>query len=342
MVSKIMEVDYGNAASLHKKGMDAERYVKHAKAEIAATLHVEPRNIFFTSGGTESNNWALTGAALANRRAGMKIVTTTVEHPSVRNTVRFLEEMGFTAAWLPVDRDGIVRMEDLIEAVTTDTILVSVMYVNNEIGAVEPIEAIGEFLSREWPEVWFHVDAIQAYGKYPIYPGKAKIDLLSVSGHKIHGPKGIGFLYVSDRVRLKPLLYGGGQQKGMRSGTENVPGEAGLGLAAEIMYKNLEANVTRMYQRKAELTEGLEQIEGAHVNGKKGRGSAPHIVSCSFDGVRSEVLLHALEERKIYVSSGSACSSSHPSEVSTLLAIGLPKEKQEGTIRFSFSEETTA
>ncbi len=341
LITKIMEEDYGNAASLHKKGMDAERYVKEAKEKIAATLHVEPRNIFFTSGGTESNNWALTGAALANRRAGMKIVTTTVEHPSVRNTVRFLEEMGFTAAWLPVDRDGIVRMEELEKAVTPDTILVSVMYVNNEIGAVEPIAEIGAWLKKNRPGTLFHVDAIQAYGKYDIRPKKLGIDLMSVSGHKLHGPKGVGFLYVADNVKIRPLLYGGGQQKGMRSGTENVPGEAGMGLAAEIMYKNLAANVASMYARKQRLTEGLEEIEGAHVNGKKGQESAPHIVSCSFEGVRSEVLLHALEAEGIFVSSGSACASSHPSEITTLLAIGLKKEEQEGTIRFSLSEWTT-
>ena len=341
LVTKIMEEDYGNAASLHKKGMDAERYVKRAKEQIAQTLHVEPKNIFFTSGGTESNNWAITGSALANRRAGTKIVTTSIEHPSVRNVVRFLEDFGFTAVYLPVDRDGIVRLEDLEEAVTPDTILVSVMYVNNEIGAVQPIAEIGSWLKKNRPDTLFHVDAIQAYGKYDIRPKKLGIDLLSASGHKLHGPKGAGFLYIADHVKIKPLLLGGGQQKGMRSGTENVPGEAGLGLAAEILYKNRAANVTSMYARKQRLTEGLEQIEGAHINGKKGQESAPHIVSCSFDGVRSEVLLHALEAEHIYVSSGSACASSHPSEITTLLAIGLKKEEQEGTIRFSLSEWTT-
>ena len=341
LITKIMEEDYGNAASLHKKGMDAEHYVKEAKEQIARTLHVEAKNIFFTSGGTESNNWAITGSALANRRAGMKIVTTSVEHPSVRNVFRFLSEFGFEAVYLPVDRNGIVRMEELEEAVTPDTILVSVMYVNNEIGAVEPIAEIGSWLKKNRPDTLFHVDAIQAYGKYDIRPKKLGIDLMSASAHKLHGPKGAGFLYVADRVKLKPLLYGGGQQKGMRSGTENVPGEAGLGLAAEILYKNLSANVASMYARKQRLTEGLEKIEGAHVNGKKGQESAPHIVSCSFDGVRSEVLLHALEAEHIFVSSGSACASSHPSEITTLLAIGLKKEEQEGTIRFSLSEWTT-
>ena len=341
LVEKIMEEDYGNAASLHRKGMDAERYVKTAKEQIAVTLRVEPKNIFFTSGGTESNNWAITGAAFANRRAGMKIVTTSVEHPSVRNVVRALEDFGFQTVYLPVDRDGIVRMEDLEAAVTPDTILVSVMYVNNEIGAVEPVGEIGDWLKKNRPDTLFHVDAIQAYGKYDIRPKKLGIDLLSASGHKLHGPKGVGFLYVADRVKIRPLLYGGGQQKGMRSGTENVPGEAGLGLAAEILYKNRAANVAAMYARKERLIKGLEQIEGAHVNGKKGQDSAPHIVSCSFDGVRSEVLLHALEAENIFVSSGSACASSHPSEITTLLAIGLQKEEQEGTIRFSFSEWTT-
>ena len=341
LVQRIMEEDYGNAASLHRKGMDAERCVKTAKEQIAATLRVEPRNIFFTSGGTESNNWALMGAALAKRRTGTRIVTTTVEHPSVRNTVRFLEEMGFTAVYLPVDAYGIVRMEDLEEAVTPDTILVSVMYVNNEIGALEPIAEIGAWLKKNRPDTLFHVDAIQAYGKYDIRPKKLGIDLMSVSGHKLHGPKGVGFLYVADNVKIRPLLYGGGQQKGMRSGTENVPGEAGMGLAAEIMYKNLRENVTSMYARKRRLTEGLERIEGVRINGKKGQESAPHIVSASFEGVRSEVLLHALEAEGIFVSSGSACASSHPSEITTLLAIGLPKEAQEGTIRFSLSEWTT-
>ena len=341
LMTKIMEEDYGNAASLHKKGMDAERYVKTAKEQIAATLRVDAKNIFFTSGGTESNNWAITGAALAKRRAGMKIVTTTVEHPSVRNVFRFLEEFGFQAEYLPVDQDGLVRLEDLKRVVTPDTILVSVMYVNNEIGAVEPIAEIGTWLKKNRPGTLFHVDAIQAYGKYDIRPKKLGIDLMSVSGHKLHGPKGVGFLYIADGVKIRPLLQGGGQQKGMRSGTENVPGEAGMGLAAEMMYKNRTANIASMYARKQRLTEGLEQIEGAHVNGKKGQESAPHIVSCSFDGVRSEVLLHALEAENIFVSSGSACASSHPSEITTLLAIGLKKEEQEGTIRFSLSEWTT-
>ena len=341
LMIRVMQEDYGNAASLHQKGVDAERYVRRAKDQIAATLKCEPKQIFFTSGGTESNNWALIGTALANRRAGTHLITTLVEHPSVKNTMKFLEENGFTVTWLPVDENGLVSVDTVRDALRPDTILVSVMYVNNEIGAVEPIREIGEMLHKTRPEVLFHVDAIQAYGKYAIHPKQEFIDLLSVSGHKLHGPKGIGFLYIADRVKIRPLLYGGGQQKGLRSGTENVPGEAGLGLAAEKAYKCLDENCARMREVKNRMIAGLQEIPDTHLNGRTGADSAPHILSCSFDGVRSEVLLHALEEKGIYVSSGSACASSHPSEINTLLGIGLPKERQEGTLRFSFCEANT-
>ena len=342
LVLQCMNEEYGNAASLHLKGVEAEKRVRTAKEEIAATLHCEPKQIYFTSGGTESNNWAIFGTAEALRRQGTHLITTAVEHPSVKNPMRALEERGFSVTYLRPNRDGKVSVEDLKQAFRPDTSLVSVMFVNNEIGAVEPVAEIGEFLAKERPDVYFHVDAIQAYGKYEILPKKWHIDLLSVSGHKIHGPKGVGFLYVADRVKLKPLIYGGGQQKGMRSGTENVPGEAGLGLAAKECYAHRAETVERMYELKDRLAEGLSTIPGTHINGKKDKDSAPHILSCSFEGVRSEVLLHALEERGIYVSSGSACASSHPSEINTLLAIGLKKEEQEGTIRFSFSRDTTA
>jgi len=341
LMKKIMDEDYGNAASLHRKGAEAEKYVRRAKEQIAETLKCAPGNIYFTSGGTESNNWAIRGTAEAYRRSGKHLITTAIEHPSVKNTMRYLEEQGYEVTWLPTDRDGIVSPEDLKNALREDTILVSVMQVNNEIGAVEPIAEIGELLHREKPDVIFHVDAIQSYGKFRIYPRRAHIDLLSVSGHKLHGPKGVGFLYVSDRMKLRPLIYGGGQQKGMRSGTENVPGEAGLGLAAEKIYRDFDRNVGHLYTLKERLASGLQKIDGAKINGRYDRSSAPQILSCSFPGIRSEVLLHALEDRGIYVSSGSACSSSHPSEISTLLSIGLSKEEQEGTIRFSLSIHST-
>ena len=341
LLVKCMEEDYGNAASLHKKGIDAEKYIKTAKEQIAATLRVEPKNIYFTSGGTESNNWALIGGAEANKRAGRHLITTCVEHASIKNVMRYLEDQGYEVTYLPVNEFGEVKLETLISAIRPDTILVSVMAVNNEIGAVEPIDEIGKWLKNNRPDILFHVDAIQAYGKYDIFPKRSHIDMLSVSGHKFHAPKGTGFLYVADGVKLKPYIFGGGQQKGMRSGTENVPGDAGIGLAAEMMYRDREENVAKMYENKFRLIEGLEKLEGTRVNGRKDESSAPHIVSCSFTGVRSEVLLHALEAKGIFVSSGSACSSSHPSEINTLLAIGLKKEEQDGTIRFSFSEQTT-
>lgn len=341
LMEKCMAEDYGNPASLHLKGMQAEKYVKTAREQIAKTLKCEAKEIFFTSGGSESNNWALIGAAFANRRAGTHLITTSVEHPSVKNTMKFLSENGFSVTYLPVDEGGAVSLDSLKEALRDDTILVSVMYVNNEIGTVEPVPEIGAWLKKNRPDVVFHVDAIQAYGKYRIFPKKEGIGLLSVSGHKLHGPKGVGFLYVDPRVKIRPLIYGGGQQKGMRSGTENVPGEAGIGLSAEILYKNIDENVRKMRALKARLSAGLQTIGGTTLNGPDTDGAAPHILSCSFENVRSEVLLHALEEKGIYVSSGSACASSHPSEISTLLAIGLSKSAQEGTIRFSLSEENT-
>jgi len=341
LIIRIMQEDYGNAASLHRKGVEAEKYVREAKEWIGETLKVDPKTIFFTSGGTESNNWALIGTATANQRSGKHLITTSVEHPSIKNTMKYLESIGFEVTYLPVDHDGILSLDTLKNAIREDTTLVSVMAVNNEIGALEPIDEIGEMLHKEYPHVIFHVDAIQAYGKIRIYPKRQHIDLLSVSGHKLYGPKGSGFLYIDPRVKIRPLIFGGDQQKGMRSGTENVPGEAGIGLAAKLLFENFDQNVEGLYARKFQLINGLETIEGTVINGKKDKNSAPQIVSCRFDGIRSEVLLHALEDQGIYVSSGSACSSAHPSEANTLLAIGLDKAGQEGTIRFSFSNHTT-
>ena len=336
IVVRTMTEDYGNAAAKHRKGMEAEQYIRTARAEIAKTLKVADKEILFTSGGSESNNMALIGTALANQRAGKHLITTAIEHPSVYNPMAYLEEQGFEVTFLPVDRDGHISLEELEKAVRPDTILVSVMYVNNEVGAVEPVEAISQVIKRKNPQVIFHVDAIQAYGKYRIRPKSQGIDLLSVSGHKIHGPKGVGFLYINSGVRIRPLIYGGGQQNGLRSGTENVPGVAGLGVAAREMYQDLEAKVAHLITLKDYLTDRLEELEGVRVNSKKGVESAPQIVSASFDGVRSEVLLHALEDKGIYVSSGSACSSHHPGVSGTLKGIGLAPSDLDATLRFSF------
>ena len=340
MVKVLME-DYGNPSSLHMKGVEAENYIKEAKKKIAKTLKVDEKEILFTSGGTESNNTALIGAALANKRAGNHIITTSIEHASVSAVTGYLEELGFRVTYLKVDADGIISLDELREAVCEDTILVSMMMVNNEIGAVEPIEEAIKVIKEKNPNTLVHVDAIQAYGKYRIFPKKLGIDMLSVSGHKIHAPKGTGFLFIKDKTKVKPLIYGGGQQKGMRSGTENVPGVAALGEAAEEIYENFEEKIDHLYQIKQRFVEGVLKIEGVSVNGKTGRDSAPQIVSVSIDGVRSEVMLHTLEDRKIYVSAGSACSSNKPSVSHTLANIGLKGGLLDSTIRFSFSVHTT-
>ena len=335
-VVNAMTVDYGNAAARHMKGVEAERLIKEARAEIAKSLKVQEKEILFTSGGTESNNTALIGAAFANQRAGKHLITTGVEHASIYNTMEFLREQGFEITYLPVDSYGCISLEELAQAVREDTILVSVMYVNNEIGAVEPVEEISKVIKAKNPKTLFHVDAIQAYGKYVIRPKKQGIDLLSVSGHKIHGPKGVGFLYIDEKAKVRPILFGGGQQKGMRSGTENVPGCAGLGAAVREVYRDHEAKIEKLYQIRERLIAGLKELPGVTINGHEGRENAPQIVSASFEGVRSEVLLHALEDRGVYVCYGSACSVNHPGVSGTLKGIGVKKELLDSTIRFSF------
>ncbi len=333
--------DYGNPSSMHLRGVEAEKYVKEARENIAKTLKVDEKEIVFTSGGTESNNMAIIGTVLANRRAGNHIITTAVEHASVHNTMEFLAEQGFRITYLNVNESGVINIKDLEDAICDDTILISVMYVNNEIGSVMPISEIAEVIKAKKPDVVFHVDAIQAYGKYHIYPRRMGIDLLSVSGHKIHGPKGSGFLYIRDKLKIKPIIYGGGQQKGMRSGTENVPGIAGIGVAAKKIYENFDENIDRLYELKDYLIDELSKIENVRIHSKKGRDFAPQIVNASFVGVRSEVLLHSLEDRKIYVSAGSACSTNKHTVSATLKGIGLDFDEIESAIRFSFCIFTT-
>lgn len=341
MVMKVMREDFGNPSALHTKGVEAEHYVKEARAFFAKNLKVDEKEICFTSGGTESNNLALIGTTMANRRAGNHLITTSVEHASVDNTMKHLEEQGFRVTYLPVDEYGVVSLEALKEALCPETILVSVMYVNNEVGAVQPVDEIARIVKEYNPNTIFHVDAIQAYGKYRIYPKKEGIDLLSVSGHKIHGPKGTGFLYVNSKVKIHSIVFGGGQQKGLRSGTENVPGIAGMAEAAAECYENLEEKIDRLYALKDRFVSQVSALEGTKVNGHTGRDSAPQIVSVSFRDVRSEVLLHALEEKGIYVSAGSACSSNKPSVSRTLKNMEIDKELLGSTLRFSFCFDTT-
>ena len=341
LMTRIMCEDYGNPSSLHRKGVEAEKYIRYAKEVIAKNLKVNEKEIIFTSGGTESDNLALRGCAYANCRSGRHLITTQIEHPAILQTMKHLEEEGFKVTYLPVDSKGCIRLEDLERAITGETILVSIMHTNNEVGSLQPIEEAGALIKRMNPRILFHVDAVQGYGKFRIHPKKMKIDLLSVSGHKIHGPKGIGFLYVDEKVKIKPILFGGGQQGGTRSGTENVPGAAGLAKAVEMIYQNLDEEVGRLYELKQTFVEGVKKIDDVIVNGHPDETGAPHVVSVSIRGVRSEVLLHALEDKGIYVSAGSACSAHKPQPSATLQAMGVDRELLGSTIRFSFSVFTT-
>ena len=341
---QVMEKDFGNPSSRHTKGIEAEGYVTKAVQQIAGTLKCQPKEIILTSGGTESNNMALIGTALANQRAGKHVITTRIEHASIHEPFGRLEQMGYEAQYLPVDHNGHLQPEMLEEAVREDTLLVSVMMVNNEMGAVEDIKKLVAVAKQKNPNVIFHVDAIQAYGKYKIVPKRLGIDLMSVSGHKIHGPKGSGFLYVRDGVKISPIILGGGQQRGMRSGTENVPAIAGLGEAVRLIYQQHSEKVERLYALKQRLIDGLTAMEGVSINGINGLSlteTAPHIVSVSFDGIKSEVMLHALAQEGVYVSSGSACSSNHPDLSGTLKAIGVEDRLLDSTLRFSFSVLST-
>ena len=342
LMYEIMTKDYGNPSSMHIKGVQAERYLREAKEIFAGILKVSEKEIFFTSGGTEGDNMAIIGAALAGRRRGRHIITTVIEHPAVLESCAFLEKNGFEVTYLPVNAAGQVEPDTLKASLRDDTILVSVMYVNNEIGAIEPVSELGRIIKEYNKDILFHVDAVQAFGKFRIHPYKENIDMLTMSSHKIHGPKGVGAIFIKDKTKIQPIALGGGQQKGMRSGTENVPGIAGMAMAAKELYDKFDEDVNRLYELKEYFVREITGIEGATVNGLTGRDSAPHVVSVSFDGItKSEVLLHALEDKGIYISSGSACSSNKLSLSSTLKAIGVKNDLLYATLRFSFSVFTT-
>lgn len=342
LVQKVMCEDYGNPSSMHRKGVQAEQYIRESKEILAKILKVQEKEIFFTSGGTESDNLALIGAARANRRAGKHLITSSIEHPAILNTMHYLEqEEGFRVTYLPVDSDGRIRLDALREALCEETILVSVMYVNNEVGSVQPVEEAVKIVKAFNPKILFHVDAVQGFGKYYIYPKRVGIDMLSVSGHKIHGPKGTGILYIDEKVKIRPIIFGGEQQRNIRSGTENVPGIAGIGLAAKQIYNGLDEKVARMRALKQHFIDGVLKIEDTVIHGRYDETSAPHIISVGIAGIRSEVLLHTLEDRGIYISSGSACASNHPAVSGVLKGIGTKKEFLDATLRFSLSELTT-
>ena len=341
LMTKIYLEDYGNPSSMHHKGVEAEKYITEAKRTLSRILKVGEKNLIFTSCGTESDNIAIIGGALANCRKGRHLITTRIEHPAVLEAMKYLESMDFEVTYLPVDESGVVAPESVEEAVREDTILVSVMHTNNEIGSVQPIEEIARRIKRKNPSVLFHVDAVQGFGKARIYPAKWGVDLLAVSGHKIHAPKGIGFLYIGDKVKVKSLIYGGGQQNGMRSGTENVAGIAGMGLAAKMLYQDLDAEIGKLYDLRELFIKEVSDIPEVKINGPQGREGAPHIISVTVPGVRAEVLLHALEDKGVYVSSGSACATNRPHLSGTLEAIRLPRPYLDSTIRISLSGMNT-
>lgn len=341
IVRKVMCEDYGNPSSMHLKGLEAEKYIKEARETLAKIWKVQEKEVFFTSGGTESDNLALIGAARANRRAGNHLITSAIEHPAIINTMRYLEEEGFRVTFLPVDRYGRIKLDALKEALCPDTILVSIMYVNNEVGSVQPIQEAASIVKAYNKKILFHVDAVQGFGKYHIYPKRLKVDMCSISGHKIHGPKGTGALFIDSNAKIRPIIFGGEQQKNIRSGTENVPGIAGLSLAAKTIYENLDEKVAVMRKLKKHFIEGVTKIENTTIHGLYDETSAPHIISVGFAGIRSEVLLHALEDKGICVSSGSACASNHPEISGVLKGIGAGQEFLDATLRFSMSEFTT-
>lgn len=366
LMTRVMLETYGNPSSMHHKGVEAEKLLRNAKEIFSSILKCDMKNIYFTSGGTESDNIAIIGAATAAKRKGMHLITTQIEHPAVINTMKHLESEGYTVTYLPVDSYGLVKLDKLEAAITPETTLVSIMHVNNEIGSIQNIAEIGALIKKCNPETLFHVDAVQGFGKAQIIPKKMNIDLMSVSSHKIHGPKGMGMLYVGDKVRLNPIVFGGGQQNGLRSGTENMPGIAGMAKAADTVCSKLKDDADKLYALKERLIKGALKLEGVQVNGVElsdelksalAAGNinetaseelkaaiaktAPHIVSLSFPGIRAEVMLHTLENDGIYVSAGSACSTHKPEPSATLKAIGLDKSLLDCTLRFSMSVFTT-
>ncbi len=346
IMRECLQVNFGNPSSLHSMGYKGKDYLKESRETIAGILKVQPKEIYFTSGGTESNNLAIKGGVEAKKRRGNHIITTKIEHASVLNPIKAFEKEGFEVTYLGTDEFGVIDLEELKAALRPDTIFVSIMMVNNEIGALQPVAEAGKLIKAFNKDIIFHVDAIQAFGKFKILPKKMDIDLLTVSGHKIHGPKGSGFIYINEAIFniMVPQILGGGHERGMRSGTENVPAIAALGVAAKMAYDNLDSNRQHMYAMRHRLIEGLSSIEGVSVNGHLDDNSAPQIVSVSIKGnrTRAQVILNALQDNYgIFVSAGSACSSNKPAISETLKAIGLEKDLLERTIRFSFCPENT-
>lgn len=335
-VSEVAANTYGNPSSLHRKGIEAEKLVKEARDTIAASLGAESREIFFTSGGTESNNLAIRGYLDANPRKGRHIITTKIEHPSVLEVYRHLEELGYVVSYIGVDGSGHINLEELKEKIGRDTAMISIIYVNNETGVIQQFSEIALIRDKLNPQTVIHADGVQAYGKMAMNPARAGIELMSISSHKLHGPKGVGALYASRKIRLKPLFYGGGQETLLRSGTENVPGIAGFGLAARLTFERLETSCRQAETLREHFCRKLEESQlNYRINSPA--DASPFILNISFENLRAEVLLHHLEQKGIYVSTGSACSSHKNTRSHVLTAMQVPPQMIDGSIRFSFS-----
>ncbi len=337
-ITETMNDNFGNPSSLHTLGIKAENAVKESRNIISKSLNCSKKEVYFTSGGTESNNLAIFGYLAANPRAGRHIITSQIEHPSVINAFENLKESGYEVDYVGVDECGIIRLDELKALIRKDTALLSIMYANNEIGAIQPIEEIVKIRDSIKKDLCIHVDAVQAYGKIKVHPKRLGIQMMSVSSHKIHGPMGSGALFIDESIKVKPIIFGGGQERNLRSGSENVPAIAGFGLAAKIMNKSIDEN----YKKVLKLNKIFKEKLNENFNDIKFNScetSLPYILNVSFYGVKAEVLLHHLEAEGIFVSTGSACSEKRNLQSRVLKAIGLSKNQSEGAIRFSFSSE---
>ncbi len=332
---------YGNPASVSVLGLEVEKEIRRASEILANGIRANAEEIYFTSGGTEGDNWAIYGTAEGYQRNGKHMITTQIEHPAVKNPMKALEQKGYEVTWLGVDAQGRISAQELAAAIRPDTILVSVILVNNETGVVQNAAEIGRIIKEKNPNTLFHVDAVQAFGKYPIDVNKMHIDLLTMSAHKIHGPKGVGMLYMRKGLKVKPLILGGGQQKGQRAGTENGAGAAALGVAAEAAFAHMKENIEQIKKVKKTLMDGILAMPDTQVNGVGLQEDSPYVLNVTFKGLRSEVLLHTLESKGIFVSAGSACDSRKKVGSPVLTAMGLPFAQIEGAIRFSFSRYNT-
>lgn len=340
-MNDIMINNYGNPASAHNMGFEAEKEIINSKKILSGILGCKSSEIYFTSGGTESNNWVIEGIAKGYSRQGKHIISTKIEHPAILNPLKNLEENGFKVTYISVDNKGYINIDELKNCISSDTVLVSIMLTNNEAGTIQNIEEIGSIIKKKNQNTLFHTDAVQAFAKQKINVNKSKIDMLTASAHKFHGPRGIGILYIKEGIRIKPIILGGGQQNNMRSGTENTAGVAAMAVAAKENYDNLDQINLYIYKLKKALADGILQIPDTFINGDNLELSSPYILNVGFKNIRGQVLLNSLEQNKIFVSAGSACSSKNKHFSHVLTSMGIDKNIIEGSIRFSFSKYNT-